>query len=87
MVIGGLTSVILIVLSTVSLQFQGLLVPISVRPVLGIVAAYVMATAWSSCSSLLPSAGGFSVYETSHRTWLRILSVALEEELKVLHFA
>ena len=44
LVIGGLTSVVLIVLSTVSLQFQGWFVPISLRPVLGIVAAYVMAT-------------------------------------------
>ena len=50
LVIGGLTSVILIVLSTVSLQFQGWFVPISLRPVLGIVAAYVVATAWSPCS-------------------------------------
>ena len=32
--IGGLTSVILIVLSTVSLQFQGQFVRISLRPVL-----------------------------------------------------
>ena len=87
LVIGGLTSVILIVLSTVNLQFQGRFVPISLRSVLGIVAAYVMATVWSSCSSLLPSAGGFSIYETDHRTWLRILSVALKEELKVLDFA
>ena len=50
LVIGGLTSVILIVLSTVSLQFQGQFVPISSRAVLRIVATYVMATVWSSCS-------------------------------------
>ena len=50
LVISGLTSVILILLGTVNLQFQGLFVPISLMPVLGIVAAYVMATAWSSCS-------------------------------------
>ena len=50
LVIGGLTSVILIVLSTVSLQFQDWFVPIALRPVLGIVAAYVMVTVWSSCS-------------------------------------
>ena len=31
-------------------HFQGRLVPISLRPVLGIVAAYVMATGRSSCS-------------------------------------
>ena len=41
---------ILIVLSTGSLQFQGLFVPISIRPSLRTVAAYIMATAWSSCS-------------------------------------
>ena len=50
LVIGCLTSVILIVLSTVSLQFQGQFVPISLRPVFGIVATYVLAAAWSSCN-------------------------------------
>ena len=43
----------LVVLSAVHLQFQGQFVPVSLRPVLGIVqdgAAYVMATVWSSCS-------------------------------------
>ena len=41
LVIGGLTSVLLTVLSTVNLQFQGRFVSISLRPVLGIVAAYM----------------------------------------------
>ena len=50
LVIGDLTRVILIVLSTVNLQFQGQFVPISLRQILRIVAAYVMATIWSSCS-------------------------------------
>ena len=50
LVIGGLISVILVVLSTVNLQFQHLSVPISLRPVLGTVAAYIMATVWSSWS-------------------------------------
>ena len=50
LVISGQTSIILIVLSMVNLQFQGQFVPISLRPVLGIVAAYVMATGRSSCS-------------------------------------
>ena len=51
LVIGGLTSIILTVLSTVNLQFQGRFVPISLRPILRIVAASVMApTAWASCS-------------------------------------
>ena len=50
LVISDLTSVILIVLNTVNLQFQGQFVPISLRPVLRIAAAYAMATARSSCS-------------------------------------
>ena len=33
----------------VNLQFQGRLVPTSLRPVLGIVGAYVIATLWSLC--------------------------------------
>ena len=33
-----------------NLQFQDQFVPISLRPIPGIVAAYVMATVWSSCS-------------------------------------
>ena len=45
----GLTSVILIVLNIVNLQFQGPFAPISLRPVLRIVEAYVVATVWS-CS-------------------------------------
>ena len=87
LVIGGLTSVILIGLSTVNFQFQGRFVLISLRLILGIVAAHVTATVWSSCSSLLPPGEGFSIYKTAHRIWLRILSVALEKELKVLDFA
>ena len=43
-------SVILIVLSSNWFSvFQGWFVPISLRPVLGTVAAYVRATVWSSC--------------------------------------
>ena len=38
-VIRGLTSVILVTLNTVSLQFQGQFVSIALRPILGIVAA------------------------------------------------
>jgi len=44
LVIGGLTSVIFIVLGTVNLHFQGWFVSISLRPVLGTAAAFVMAT-------------------------------------------
>ena len=50
LVISGLTSVILIVLGTVSVQFQGPLVPISLRPVLRVVATHIRAMVWSSCS-------------------------------------
>ena len=39
-----------LVLSTVDLQFQGWFFPISLRPVLGVVAAFVMATVRLSCS-------------------------------------
>ena len=49
-IICGLTSVIVIVSSTVNLQFHGRFVSIFLRSVLRIVAAYVMATVWSSCS-------------------------------------
>ena len=44
LVTGGLTSVILIVSGIVNLQSQGPFVPISLRPVLGIVVAHVLGT-------------------------------------------
>ena len=50
LVVGGLTSIILIVLGTVNLQFQDQFVSISLKPVLGILAAHDMGTVWSSCS-------------------------------------
>ena len=50
LVIADLTSVIVIVLGTVNLQFRGPFVPISLRPFLRIVAAYVVGIVWSSCS-------------------------------------
>ena len=50
LVIGGLISTILVGLCTVSLQFQVHLFFISLNPVPGIVAAYVMAAVGSSCS-------------------------------------
>lgn len=49
-VISGLISVTLIVLSTVNFQFQGQFIPISLRPFLRIGVAYVMATVWLPCS-------------------------------------
>ena len=42
--------VIWVVLGIVNLHFQGLFVPISLRPVLGTVAARVLGTVWSLCS-------------------------------------
>ena len=42
LIISGLTSIILIVLGTVNLHFQGRFISISLRPVLRIVAVYVM---------------------------------------------
>ena len=50
LVTGGLTSVILVVLGTVNLQFQGPFVPISLRLIFTIVAASVVGAVWSSCS-------------------------------------
>ena len=44
LVVSGLTSVVLVVLGTVNLQVQGLFISVSLRPILKIVAAYVMAT-------------------------------------------
>ena len=46
----GVTSIILIVSRMVNFQFQDQFVPTSLRPVLGTVAADVMATVWASCS-------------------------------------
>ena len=47
LVIGGLTSIVLIVFSTVTLQSYCQFVPVSLSPVLRTVAAYVMATVLS----------------------------------------
>ena len=44
LVIGAPIRIILIVLSVVNLQFQGQVCSISLRPVLGTVAVYIMAT-------------------------------------------
>ena len=49
-VISGLTSIILVVLGTVTLQFQGALVPISLQSALRIVAAHILGTVWPSRS-------------------------------------
>ena len=87
LVIGGLTSIILTVWGTVNFHFQGCFFSISLRPFLGIMAAYIVGTVWSLYSWFLPLCGGFSIYRTAHRIWLRILSIALEEARKVLDYA
>ena len=83
LVVVGLTSVILIVLGTVNLQLRGLFVPISLRSLLGIVAAYVLGTVWSSYSYF--STWFFGIYKTTHRIFPSILSVDLEKEQKTLN--
>ena len=45
-------------------------------------AADVMATSGHHVVNFSPG-GGFSIYKTAHRIWLRILSIALEKKLKV----
>ena len=37
-------------------------------------------------SILLPLGRGFNIYKILQRTWLRILPIALEEEVKVFDF-
>ena len=39
---------------------------------------------WAAYCSLLPHGGGFSISKITQRSWLRILSTDLEEELNVL---
>ena len=64
---GGLTSIILIVLSTVNVQSQGWFVLISLGTILGIVAAYVMLQSGHHVVKLLPLGRGFSICKTAHR--------------------
>ena len=52
---------------TVSLHYQGLIVSMSLKPVLRIVAAYGMGMVWSSCSYPLLPDWGFSIHKTAHR--------------------
>ena len=86
LVISDLINTILMVLSTVSFQFQGQFFLIYLRPVLRTVAGYVLATVWSSYSHHLPLSGGFSIYKTTQKTQLRIRSTAPEEELEALDY-
>ena len=56
--------------------------PVSLKPVLRIVAVYVMCP----LSGHPAPGGGFSIYQTAHAMWLRTLSIALQKELKVLEY-
>ena len=80
-IISSLTSIILVVLGTVNLQFRGAFVPISLLSILGIVVVQVLGTVWVIMSLTFPPGG------LVHRIWLRILSTALEKELNVLNYA
>ena len=85
LVISGLTSIILVLLGTVNLQFWGALVPISVHQF----SELWQLKSWvQSVHHVLNfSTWDFSIYKTAHRIWLRILSTALEKELIVLDYA
>ena len=80
-----LTSITLAVLGTVTLQFQGPFVPVSLQPNLGTAAAHVLGIV--GCQVVNFSTWCFCIYKRVHRIWLRILSIALEKELKVLDYA
>ena len=77
LVISGLISVTLVVLSTVSLQFQGWFVLTSLKPILGIVAAYVMVSLVAQRLKPLPA-----MWEI----WVRSLGQEdpLEKEVTIL---
>ena len=81
----GLTTTILVVLGAVNCQFQGLFVTISLWPVLGTAAL----TSWIQSGHRVVSFSTwcFIICKTAHRTQLRVLSLALEEELEVLDYA
>ena len=85
LVISGLTSTRLLVLGTVNLQFGGAFVPISFQSVLRPVAAQVQVQSGHRVVNF--STWCFGIYRTAHRIWLRILSIVLEKELKVLDYA
>ena len=83
--IHGLTSIILVVLGTVNLQFQDPFSPF----LWGQFSELWQLLSWvlSGHHALKFSTWCFSIYKTAHRIWLRILSLALEKELNVLDCA
>ena len=76
LVISGLTSIMLLVLGTVNLQFGCAFVPISFQSVLRTVAAQVQVQSGHHVGN--SSTWCFGTYKTAHRIRLRILSIALE---------
>ena len=46
-----------------------------------------MSWVWSGHNVVIFSTWGFGIPKTAHRIWLRILSIALQKELKVLDYA
>ena len=76
-VISSLSS-ILVLLGAVNLQLQGPFVPISLHPVLRM--------SWVQFGHHVVNFSNwcFGIYQTAHRIWLRILSLALEKELQIL---
>ena len=85
LVISGLTRIILIVLGTVNVQFQVCLFVC----LCGLFLELWQLKSWVQSGHPVVnfSTWGFSICKTVHRIWLRILSIALENELKVLDYA
>ena len=77
----------MIVLETVSLQLQSWFAPISSRPVLGILAAYVHVYRLVIMWLTSPPGRGFSMFGTAHRIGLRVLCITLKKKINVLDFA
>ena len=87
LVIGWLIRFILIVWDAVNLQFQGQFVSISLRPVLRVVAAYVLAIVWSQVVnffhlvgvsvSLRQLTGYLSPWEETKDPWVCLMSTLL----------
>ena len=82
--IHGLTSIILVVLGTVNLQFQDPFSPF----LWGQFSELWQLLSWvlSGHHALKFSTWCFSIYKTALRMWLRILSIAREKELKVFDY-
>ena len=86
LVISGLASIILVVLGTVNLYFQCELVPIFFYSQF---LELWQLTSWVQSDRLLVNFSTWccGIYKTACRRWLRILSIALEKELKILDYA